>query len=390
MGLPTEEEGRTTPRTTSLGDDMSRTLVGLDIGSSGVRAAEFAPGRKRPTLRRYAEVPLAPGVVRTGGVVDGAALADALRALWSRGKFRTKTVTIGIANAGVLVRQLDLDWMPPADFRKALRYQVQDVLPISVDEANLDYHLLEDLELPGADGETRRVSRILLVAASRDMVGGFVDAARQAGLKARAVDLLPFALVRARAPMTADGTTEAIVDIGSDVVSVVVHAGGQPRYVRMIPGIGGDAITTAVQQRYSWDWEDAERTKRYVGLPGHAHLDPLQQSVVGQRSDGLDHAAQQVVAAAATELADEIATTLDFYRDSVVDSDRPDAVARVVLAGSGSLLGGFDELLTDRVGVPVEALDVRARVKVPGRVEVVARDVPALAVPTGLCVGAAR
>lgn len=369
---------------------MPRTLVGLDIGSSGVRAAELAPGRKRSTLRRYAEVPLPPGVVRTGGVVDGAALSDALRTLWSRGKFGTKAVTIGIANAGVLVRQLDLDWMPPADFRKALRYQVQDVLPISVDEANLDYHLLEEVELPGADGEPRRIARILLVAASRDMVSGFVDAARDAGLRPRAVDLLPFALVRARAPMAADGLTEAIVDIGADVVSLVVHAGGQPRYVRMIPGVGGDAITSAVQQRYSWDWEDAERTKRYVGLPGHAHLDPLQLSVVGQRTDGLDHAAQQVVAASAAELADEIATTLDFYRDSVVDSDRPDAVGRLVLAGSGSLLGGFDELLADRVGIPVETFDLRGRIKVPSRLGFATAKVSALAVPAGLCAGAAR
>ncbi|GAA4380350.1 type IV pilus assembly protein PilM [Nocardioides caricicola] len=366
---------------------MPRTLVGLDIGSSGVRAAEFAPGRRRPTLRRYAEVPLAPGVVRTGGVVDGAALTEALKALWSRGRFRTKTVTLGIANAGVLVRQLDLDWMPSADFRKALRYQVQDVLPISVDEANLDYHQLEELELPGENGTTRRVSRILLVAASRDMVDGFVDATRRAGLRARGVDLLPFALVRARAPLAgASAESEAIVDVGADVVSLVVHVGGTPRYVRMIPGVGGDAITTAVQERYEWSWEDAERTKRYVGLPGHAHLDPLQQSVVGQRSDGLDHAAQQVVAAAAGTLADEIATTLDFYRDSTADGA---GVARVVLTGSGALLGGFDELLADRVGVPVETLDVGARVKVPGRMRLSNDDLVALAVPAGLCVGAA-
>lgn len=368
---------------------MPRTLVGLDVGSSGVRAAEFTPGRRRPTLRRYAEVPLAPGVVRTGGVVDSAALTEALRTLWSRGKFGTKTVTLGIANAGVLVRQLDLDWMPPADFRKALRYQVQDVLPISVDEANLDYHQLEELELPGENGTTRRVSRILLVAASRDMVDGFVDATRRAGLRARGVDLLPFALVRARAPI-AGPESEAIVDIGADVVSVVVHVGGTPRYVRMIPGIGGDSITAAVQQRYDWSWEDAERTKRYVGLPGHAHLDPLQQSVVGQRSDGLDHAAQQVVAAAATALADEIGTTLDFYRDSTADGAGHDGVARLVLTGSGALLGGFDELLADRVGVPVETLDLQSRIKVPNRIGLAGDDLLALAVPAGLCTGASK
>jgi type IV pilus assembly protein PilM len=369
---------------------MPSTLVGLDIGSSGVRAAELVPGRRRTTLRRFARVPLAPGVVRSGTVVDGEALTRALRELWSRGKFGSRDVTLGIANSGVLVRQMDLDWMPPSDFRQALRYQVQDVLPFSVDEANLDYHLLEDFHVTAEDGSTRRVARILLVAAAREVVDAFVTAARGAGLRPRGVDLLPFALLRARTPaLTEDTGTEAIVDIGADVVSVVVHGGGVPRYVRMIPGVGGDSITQAVQERYDWTWEDAERTKVYVGLPGHAHLDESQREAVAPRSDGLDHAAQQVVAAAAARLADEIVTTLAFHRDSANETGG-DPVRRVLLAGGGALLGGFDEHLARRLGVPVERLDVTGRMRTPGRAHLDDRDPAALAVPAGLCVGAAR
>lgn len=386
---------------------MSRTLVGLDIGSSGVRAAEFVPGRRRATLRHFAQVPLPAGAVRAGAVVDGEAVTEALKALWSRGRFGSRDVTLGVANAGVLVRQLDLDWMPAEDFRKALRYQVQDVLPFSVDEANLDHHLLDELEVTAEDGTTRKVARILLVAASREMVDAFVDASRRAKLRIRAVDLLPFALLRARTPMLPAGThvTEAIVDIGSDVVSVVVHTAGVPRYVRMIPGVGGDTVTQAVQQRYDWTWEDAERTKVYVGLPGHAHLDPSQTVGLTPRSDGLDHAAQQVVEVAAGRLIEEISTTLDYYRDSAgdpagnsvsdatsdptSDSAGHQAVGRVLLAGSGAQLGGFTDLLAARLDVPVERLDVLGHVRAPRRLRLAAAD-PALAVPAGLCVGGAR
>ncbi|HYF72589.1 MAG TPA: type IV pilus assembly protein PilM [Nocardioides sp.] len=379
---------------------MSRTLVGLDIGSSAVRAAEFVPGRRRPTLRRFAQVPLPSDVVRAGAVVDGDALTDALRTLWSRGKFGSRDVAMGVANAGVLVRQMDLDWMPPEDFRKALRYQVQDVLPFSVDEANLDHHLLEEVEVTGEDGTTRKVARILLVAASREMVDAFVDAARRAKLRTRAVDLLPFALLRARTPMLVPGSevTEAIVDVGADVMSVVVHTAGVPRYVRMIPGVGGDSVTKAVQQRYDWTWEDAERTKVYVGLPGHAHLDPSQVSGLTPRTDGLDHAAQQVVEAAAVRLVAEISATLDFYRDSAgqdagaVDADHAGhrTIGRVLLTGSGAELGGFAELLAGRLDLPVDRLDVRAHVRTPRRLHLAETDVPSLAVPAGLCVAAAR
>lgn len=369
---------------------MPRTLVGLDIGSTGVRAAELVPGRRRTTLRRFEHVPLEPGVVRAGAVVDGPALTEALKTLWSRGKFGSREVTIGIANSGVLVRQMDLDWMPPADFRKALRFQVQDVLPFSVDEANLDYHLLDELEVPGEDGAPRKVARILLVAAAREVVDAFVDAARGAGLRTHGVDLLAFALLRARTPalVAGGGVTEAIVDVGADVISVVVHTDGVPRYVRMIPGVGGDAVTQAIQQRYDWTWEDAERTKVYVGLPGHAHLDASQRETVAPRADGLDHAAQRVVAEAAAEMAAEIEATLTFHRASAGDADS--AIGRVLLAGSGALLGGFADDLAARLDMPGERLDVTESLKASGRVHLADLDPAALAVPAGLCAGVAR
>ena len=379
---------------------MARTLVGLDIGSSGVRAAEFTTGRRKVTLRKYAAVPLPQGVVRAGAVVDPDALVAALKELWSRGKFGTRTVALGIANAGVLVRQMDLDWMPPADFKKALRYQVEDALPIPVDDANLDYHLLDELDVT-VEGEaaTRRVARVLLVAAARDTVDGFVEATHRAGLRAVSVDIVPFALVRAATAESAPtgSGVEAIVDVGADTVTVVVHDGGVPRYVRMVPGVGGEPVTQAIMQRYDWTWEDAERTKIFVGLPGHAQLDPEQLDTLGPRGDGLDHAAQQVVAGAVESLVEEISTTLDYYRGSVTATDpaaagdEPQAgdVVRVLLTGSGARLGGLHELLADRLSAPVEPLALHDHVRAPRRARGGA-DVASLAVPAGLCVGAGR
>ena len=368
---------------------MARTLVGLDIGSSGLRAAEFVLGRRKATLRKFATLDLPQGVVRAGAVVDPDALTEALKELWSQGKFGTKTVSLGVANTSVLVRQMDLDWMPLADFRKALRYQVEDALPIPVDDANLDYHLLEELELPGEgdSGEPRRVARVLLVAASREMVDGFVEATHRAGLRTVSVDILPFALIRAGASAVAahgadDAPTEAIVDIGADTVTVVVHEGGQPRYVRMVPGMGGDPITQAIQQRYDWTWEEAERTKIVIGLPGHSSLKPEQP-----RADGLDHPAQQVVAGEAESLVSEIATTLNYIQGSDAEAPR---LSRVLLTGAGSMLGGLRDLLEQRLEVPVEPLTVLDRVKKPRRLRLGEIEQQALAVPAGLCLGVHR
>lgn len=364
---------------------MARTLVGLDIGSSGLRAAEFVMGRRKATLRKFASIPLPEGVVRSGAVVDPDALTEALQTLWSRGKFGTKRVALGIANTSVLVRQMDLDWMPPADFRKALRYQVEDALPMPVDDANLDYHLLEEVELPGEGEGSRRVARVLLVAAAREMVDGFVEATHRAGLRTVSVDIVPFALIRATAPAGAPGddvATEAIVDIGSDTVTVVVHEGGQPRYVRMVPGLGGDVITRALQQRYDWTWDEAERTKVVVGLPGHATLEPE-----AQRADGLDHPAQRVVVAEVESLVSEIATTLNYVSGS--EGERS-GLTRVLLAGSGARLAGLRELLEQRLDTTVEPLTVLDRIRKPRRLRLDEDERVALVIPAGLCLGASR
>ncbi|MET1038635.1 MAG: type IV pilus assembly protein PilM [Aeromicrobium sp.] len=363
---------------------MARTWVGLDIGSSGLRAAEFSTGYGKLRLRRFAQLDLPAGVVRAGMVVDPEALTAALKDLWSIGRFRSKTVALGVANAGVLVRQMDLDWMAPSDVGKALRYQVEDALPMAVDDANLDHHLLDDLELTGDDGAPRRVARVLLVAAVREMVDAFVGAADRAGLRAVSVDLVPFALVRAAltsAPTSADDTAplEALVDIGFDVVTLVVHQGGQPRYVRMLPGVGSDAMTEAIKDRYDWSWEEAERTKRVIGLPGHSTLKPETP-----RPDGLDHPAQSVVAAEAEALAAEIATTLDYVRDA----DRPD-LSRVLLAGAGSRLGGLPELFEQRLGIPVERMALTDRLRGPRRSRGDGADDMDLMIPAGLCLRAA-
>jgi type IV pilus assembly protein PilM len=297
------------------------------------------------------------------------------------------------------VRQMVLDWMPPDDFRQALRYQVQDALPMPVDDANLDYHLLEEFDLTDEGGDPRRMVRILLVAAAREVVDPFVEAARRAGLRTSGVDLMPFALVRARtpaglAPNAETAETEAIVDIGADVVSVIVHTGGVPRYVRIVPGLGGGAITQAVQEAYGWSWDDAERTKVFVGLPGHATLDESQRQATTGPADGFDHPAQKVVVDAAAALVAEIATTLDFFRASATEAAESDGmqndVARVVLSGSGARLGGLRDLLENRIGAPVSHFSVRPLIKGSRSSSLTVEDESALAVAAGLCAGAGR
>lgn len=362
---------------------MAHTVVGLDIGSSGIRAAELSGGgRRTASLHRFASVDLPAGAVRAGKLVDADAVTEALRELWERGRFSSRAVSLGVANDGVLVRQLDLEWMPAADFRKALRYLVADSLPVPVDQANLDYYLLDREAAEAAAGQDEKgVARVLLVAASREMVDDLVRAVRAAGLRPERVDLVPFALVRAACPtLQSSGPPEAVVDIGAETISVVVHEAGRPRFVRTIAGLGGDTVTRALEERYSWTWEEAERTKVVLGLPGSEPADGPEGEAADVTPPGGEHPAQQTILTAAEGLVGEVQATLAWYGDA----GRP---ARVRLSGNGARLRGLQALMTDRLGVPVEGVGLAERVRVRRRVHLEERDEARLAVAAGLVLG---
>lgn len=326
---------------------MARTVIGLDIGRTAVRAVELQSGRSA-ALRRHGSVALPPGAVEAGVVTDPHEVTRALRRLWKEQRFSGRQVRLGVCSGSVLVRQIELDWMPPADLRRALRYQVADLLPVAVDDANLDHvHLGEHERLDPQTGLPRRMVRILLVATARGAVDETVRAVQAAGLRPITADLAPLALVRAAAAAAGNGPrdadpapTEAVIDVGSDKVAVAVHTGGVPHFVRVVPGIGGDLLTRALAESSGLGWEDAERAKR----SGAADADPH-------------------VRAAVERLVEEVRATVEFHSAT----DPAHLVARAVVTGSGGTHPGFLDACRRGLGVPVEPLDLARVVALPAR-----------------------
>lgn len=342
---------------------MSR-IVGLDIGSSAVRAVEVQQHGRTPRVVKAGRVALPPGAVEGGQVHAPGEVSKAVRRLWHEQKFSTKAVRLGVGSGSVLVRQVELDWMPAPDLRRAMRYLVGDLLPVPLDEANLDHVLLEEIERP-ADRPglpPRRQVRVLLVATARTGVDDLVRCVRAAGLRPVTADLSPLALVRAAAQLGEPSPdAEALVDVGADKVSVSVHTQGRPHFVRVIPGIGGDALTRALVEAADEEPARAEELKR----DGHHLSDSSAQH--------LRVASQRVV--------DEIQDTLRFH----ASSDPEHAPQRVLLTGLGGLSQGFAELCSSSIGLPVRRLVTtvpsRRRRKGPDS------DVD-LSVALGLCLGA--
>lgn len=313
---------------------MATRVVGLDIGSYAVRAAELSLGGAQPVLERFAQVTLPPGAVRGGEVVDTGAVASAVRRLWSEGGFKSKRVVLGVANQRVVVRQAEMPSMSEADLEAALRFEAQELIPIPIEDAILDFQIVGDTV--GSDGEPRM--RVLLAAAQRDMVRTHLAAVEGAGLGAAAVDVIPFALVRALTLGTpffdSDGNAEAIVCIGGGVTNVVIHEQGVPRFVRVLL-VGGDDITDAIGRELSVDVDTAEDLKRRVGT---------------STADESVSRASQVVSSRLSPLVEEIRGSIDYY----LAQSQSSPISRVLVTGGASRTAGLMERLQSQLGGRVE------------------------------------
>jgi type IV pilus assembly protein PilM len=311
---------------------VAKGRIGLDVGSTAVRAAEILPGDP-PVLIRAAQVPVSEGAVENGEVRDVARVAQAIGDLWQRGGFKGKQVSMGVANQRVVVREVSVPALPAKELRQALPFQIQDLIPIPVDDAVLDFDVLEEFEQEGA-----AMLRLLVVAAQRDMLNLLVESAQQAKLDPVGVDLVPFALIRAvgrEDGLGLDQTEvggEAIVDIGADVTNICVHERGVARFVRILPSAGRD-VTQAVAGQLGIPDEEAEALKR--GEPANGAVGaPEGESIVRSR---------------VSSLVDEIRSSLDFYRAQTPG----DEVSSVLVTGGGSKMPGLVELLQERIGPAV-------------------------------------
>ena len=342
---------------------MARTVVGLDIGSESIRAIEVSGvGTSRPTVVRYHEVTLPDGAVRSGEVIETNTVADALKQLWSAGKFRTKRVILGVGSSKVLVRDLSLPKLEPKELRISIASHVQDMLPVPVGDALLDFY-------PTSETASDKGPMVngLLVAAVKESVLANVAAVQRAGLVPVAVDLIPFALTR----LHSGAGNLAFIDVGSRTTNVIVTANGIPQFVRII-ATGGHDLTTALSTRLQISMSEAELLKRTVGLD-FAVTHPDQAMTV------------QIIREVTTDLLNSLKNTLAFY----ANTRQNEPYSGVVLTGGGSSLRGFADALGEITRIPISVIDPFAQVTLAPQPQTPAGDRRAMNVALGLAMGSA-
>lgn len=94
-----------------FGLGKKKSLVGLDIGSSSVKAVELKSGKQGYELVSFGLEPLAQDIVVDGSIIDSNAVATAITNMCDAQKIKTKNVSTSLSGHSVIVKRVSLPAM---------------------------------------------------------------------------------------------------------------------------------------------------------------------------------------------------------------------------------------------------------------------------------------
>jgi type IV pilus assembly protein PilM len=320
-----------------------KQLVGLSIGASELAAAVVV-NNGRPKLVKAARHTLPPDVVAAGEVRDSEALANEIAAFFSAADLPRKNIRLGIGSTRTGVRLFERPSVDdPRQLANAIRFRAYETLPIPIEEAMLDYHVVEDTTAP---------DRVLLAVAYRNLVDSFAATCAAAKIELAGIDIEAFALLRAVGgePLSAGERAEAArvaVSIGHDRTTVAVSDGRVCEFTRVLDW-GGARVTAAIERALETDATEAEKMKRSLDISSTS------EEPGNERTKRAVEAARREV----NSLARELASSLHFYQD------QPDSLgfAEIIITGGGAHLQGLAAQLEELIGIHVRVADPFARV----------------------------
>jgi type IV pilus assembly protein PilM len=341
----------------------TKSVVGLDIGSSAVKAVELKPAGKAYRVVAFGSEPVPADSIVDGAIIDGAAVADAIRRLFERRSIKTREVAASLSGNAVIVKKITLPMMTEGELAESIYWEAEQYIPFDIQDVNLDYQLLESGEAASAKG----TMDVLLVAAKKEKIADYTGVIAQAGRTAVVVDVDAFALQNAFEVNYGiePGAVVVLLNAGASAININILNGDQSVFTRDI-STGGNAYTEALQKELSLPYESADALKRGLSIDGVTFDD-----------------ARPVLRAVSENVLLEIQKTFDFFKATAA-SDRID---RIVLSGGASRAEGFMEMLAERFEAPVEPFDPFRRVAFDARkfnVEAPAEVAPTAAVAVGL------
>jgi type IV pilus assembly protein PilM len=345
-----------------LGSAFRPSMVGLDIGSSAVKAVALKRGRGGWSLVAAGEAPLPEGSLQDGAAAEPTAVSAVVSELLDSMRMRRARVAAALSGHAVIVKRLSLPAMSQAELNEAIPWEAEQYIPFDLSDVQLDYQVVNQ----GTDASKTSLD-VLLVAAKRDRIDDRTAIVAQTGRKPVVLDIEAFALANAYQMNYPERTDPlaALVHIGRAVTIVCLLEKGEPVFTRDI-SIGGQVHLDAIMRELGPSGVDELAAKRI--LHGQFPSDVSAEQVA------------EVLRDASAQLVLEVRKTVDFYRATAP----VEKLSRVVVSGGAYQAVGLVDLLAGEFGAPVDVFDPFRRVTKSSRAIGADAAGPGYAVAVGL------
>jgi type IV pilus assembly protein PilM len=343
-----------------FGIGKGKGLVGLDIGSSAVKAVELKKRGDSYELANFGLELLGQDTVVDGAIMDALSVSAAIERIFAENKIKTRNVATSVSGHSVIVKRITVSAASSQELDAAIPYEAQQHIPFDISDVNLSYQPLG--ESPSGQGMD-----VMLVAAKREKILNHTNVLSQANKTPWVVDYDGFAMFNAFEANyeVSPDTIVALLNIGASITNIVVGRGGSPLFTRDV-SVGGNQYTDILQKELDLSYEDAEKLKQgqEVGSVTQEQKIPHLRSV-------------------SEILMLEVQKTFDFFRQTTSAEN----TQHIYLTGGTAAIEGLVEQLKEEFHVPVEIIDPFRKVRVdPEKFDrAYLQDIaPCLCVATGL------
>jgi type IV pilus assembly protein PilM len=308
--------------------NRNRQSIGLDIGSSTIKAAELRLARKGTyELISLGFEELSPDCIVDGVIISKLPVSDAINHIFAQQKIKNDRIATSISGHSVIVKKISLPVQSESDLAESIRWEAEQYIPFDITDVNLDYQVL------GENTGTGNLD-ILLVAVKKDKITDYTSLLKMAGKTPVLIDVDAFALQNAYEVnyKPESGMTVALLDIGASTMTINIVSGTDFLFTRDV-GVGGHQYTEFIQKEYSLNYAQAQTLK---------HGESIENIAIADVQHVLDSVTEIICL--------EIQKTYDFFKSTTT----VDRIDRMIVSGGASHTPGLIEALEKKFDIPTE------------------------------------
>jgi len=308
-----------------------KNLVGLDIGSSSVKAVELGKKGSNLQLVNLGFENLQSDTIVDGQIMELNNVSNVISNIFTEHQIRTNKVAAGVSGHSVIVKNIVLPQMSEEELQESFSWHAEEHIPFDIADVNLDYQLTN---------KSSESLHVLMAACKSDKIANVKQAIQLAGKQPVVIDVDAFALQNCYEVnyQPKPGQIVALLNIGASTMNINILNGTRSVFARDA-SVGGSQYTSLLQRELGLSFEQAEAVKRGLPLPDGIEPRPI----------------QPIIETVSDILALEVRKTMDFYRATAEEGDS--SIQKILLAGGGSKLPGLAEYLARRFEITVEVFD---------------------------------